>query len=305
MKTIKKAQTGAKTKKTDLNTTLQKAKFDNRYNEIYRQTKNDSINESNKTIGKTYLDLKKRKGKSPSAAELRSEQDKRNKEKVSKKTPGWRISKLNAKQRAEDRFEQEMSGYDDRLIDNRNGGKHKKKMKNGGALGMKSVKAGYDKNPGVTRADIITAATKKAQNGYTGKSSLVPPLNKLVEQAGPMRKTKTKERSTDGNYVTKTVSKTTPSGTSKSTKTRRTIQGFLAGAPKVSEFSKAKKGTKVKKAQMGASVISKMAKKNQTSAPKVPKGLSTIKRPDDSMKSTTRSTMKSGGKMKKCRYGCK
>ncbi len=28
-------------------------------------------------------------------------------------------------------------------------------MKSGGSLGMKSVKAGYDKNPGVTRADII------------------------------------------------------------------------------------------------------------------------------------------------------
>lgn len=40
----------------------------------------------------------------------------------------------------------------------------KNKMKNGSSLGMKSVKAGYDKNPSVTRADIITAA-KKAQGG--------------------------------------------------------------------------------------------------------------------------------------------
>ena len=40
-----------------------------------------------------------------------------------------------------------------------------KKYKNGGSLGMKSVKAGYDSNPGVTRADIITAATKKAKAG--------------------------------------------------------------------------------------------------------------------------------------------
>jgi hypothetical protein len=39
------------------------------------------------------------------------------------------------------------------------------KAKSGTSLGMKSVKAGFDKNPGVTRADIITAATKKAQNG--------------------------------------------------------------------------------------------------------------------------------------------
>jgi len=47
------------------------------------------------------------------------------------------------------------------------GGKVRKTRtaKTGTSLGMKSVKAGYDKNPGVTRADIITAATKKAQNG--------------------------------------------------------------------------------------------------------------------------------------------
>jgi len=41
----------------------------------------------------------------------------------------------------------------------------KKKMKEGGSLGMKSVKAGYDKNPGVTRADIIVAAKGKAKYG--------------------------------------------------------------------------------------------------------------------------------------------
>lgn len=41
----------------------------------------------------------------------------------------------------------------------------KKKMKDGGSLGMKSVKAGVDKNSGVTRADIIVAGTKKAKTG--------------------------------------------------------------------------------------------------------------------------------------------
>ena len=40
-----------------------------------------------------------------------------------------------------------------------------KKMKSGGSLGMKSVKAGYDKNPGVTRADIIVAAKGQAKYG--------------------------------------------------------------------------------------------------------------------------------------------
>lgn len=47
----------------------------------------------------------------------------------------------------------------------------KLKMKNGGSLGMKSVKAGFDNNPGVTRADIITAATKKAKKGMRVKKA--------------------------------------------------------------------------------------------------------------------------------------
>lgn len=44
------------------------------------------------------------------------------------------------------------------------------KMQKGGALGMKSVKAGYDSNPGVTRADIIVAAKKKAKAGASLKA---------------------------------------------------------------------------------------------------------------------------------------
>jgi hypothetical protein len=41
----------------------------------------------------------------------------------------------------------------------------KAKAANGTALGMKSVKAGFDKNPGVTRADVIVAAKKEAKSG--------------------------------------------------------------------------------------------------------------------------------------------
>ena len=44
------------------------------------------------------------------------------------------------------------------------------KMQKGGALGMKSVKAGFDKNPGVTRADIIVAAKKQAKGGASIKA---------------------------------------------------------------------------------------------------------------------------------------
>ena len=45
-----------------------------------------------------------------------------------------------------------------------------KKAKSGASLGMKSVKAGFDKNPGVTRADIIVAGKGKAKNGKTVKA---------------------------------------------------------------------------------------------------------------------------------------
>lgn len=47
--------------------------------------------------------------------------------------------------------------------------KVKPKAKNGTSLGMKSVKAGFDKNPGVTRADVITAAKGKAKTGKSIK----------------------------------------------------------------------------------------------------------------------------------------
>lgn len=45
------------------------------------------------------------------------------------------------------------------------------KAKNGTSLGMKSVKAGFDKNPGVTRADIIVAAKKEAKSGASMKKA--------------------------------------------------------------------------------------------------------------------------------------
>lgn len=52
-------------------------------------------------------------------------------------------------------------------------GSYGKKMKEGGSLGMKSVKAGYDKNPSVTRADIIVAAKKEAKKGMKVKKAEV------------------------------------------------------------------------------------------------------------------------------------
>ena len=56
------------------------------------------------------------------------------------------------------------------------------KAKSGTSLGMKSVKAGYDKNPGVTRADIISAAKMKVGKAKNGtKVAVKKPIKKAQE----------------------------------------------------------------------------------------------------------------------------
>lgn len=62
-----------------------------------------------------------------------------------------------------------------------------RKLKSGGDLGMKSVKAGYDKNPGVTRADIIVAAKGQAKKGMKVKKAQAGDNLPKVEK--PMKKT--------------------------------------------------------------------------------------------------------------------
>lgn len=53
------------------------------------------------------------------------------------------------------------------------------KAKAGTSLGMKSVKAGYDSNPAVTRADIISAAKMKAGKAkYGAKVAAKKPIKK-------------------------------------------------------------------------------------------------------------------------------
>jgi len=144
----------------------------------------------------------------------------------------------------------------DKRIDKKKTGGTMKKAKTGTSLGMKSVKAGYDKNPGVTRADFVSIGKgkaksgtkmkmggkmKKAQNGYVDPGE-------LIKDAGPMLKTKVKERSDDGNYVKKTVTRTRKGATTTASKTRRSLQGYLKGAPKVSEL---KNGGKMAKCKYG------------------------------------------------------
>jgi hypothetical protein len=47
-----------------------------------------------------------------------------------------------------------------------------KKSRTGSSLGMKSVKAGYDKNPGVTRADFVSIGKSKAKTGTSKKKAM-------------------------------------------------------------------------------------------------------------------------------------
>lgn len=56
------------------------------------------------------------------------------------------------------------------------------KLEKGGSLGMKSVKAGFDKNPGVTRADVIVAAKGQAKKGKMVKKS------PMMKKGGKMTK---------------------------------------------------------------------------------------------------------------------
>jgi hypothetical protein len=113
-------------------------------------------------------------------------------------------------------------------------GSPSRKMKSGGSLGMKSVKAGIDKNPGVTRADIIAAATKQAKYGTKMKKAQVGKTVKLKEDSR--------------NYVTKI--KTDGKGDISSMKTRRTLKGLVTGAPRA-KFNMKSGGKMTKKCRYG------------------------------------------------------
>ena len=98
------------------------------------------------------------------------------------------------------------------------------KAKAGKSLGMKSVKAGYDNNPGVTRADIISAAKmkgkkamygtkvagkkpiKKAQEGTTQYMEL-PEFTKTASKLNPMEKKKGRNYRPASNRIGKQMAK--------------------------------------------------------------------------------------------------
>jgi hypothetical protein len=70
----------------------------------------------------------------------------------------------------------------------------KPKAKNGTSLGMKSVKAGYDDNSGVTRADFVSIGTGKAKMGKSvkkaqmGATMTAAPM--MMKKGGMMKKCK-------------------------------------------------------------------------------------------------------------------
>ena len=62
-----------------------------------------------------------------------------------------------------------------------------KKSKDGSSLGMKSVKAGYDSNPGVTRADFVSMGKGEAKMG--GKMAKQAAVAIAMKKAGKTPKT--------------------------------------------------------------------------------------------------------------------
>lgn len=116
------------------------------------------------------------------------------------------------------------------------------KGKGGGGGGLGGMLGGLlgGKNGKTVKKSRSGSSIKKAQDG-----EYIPGF---AERGGPMRKTKVKERSTDGNYVTKTVTRERKGAKNVSSKTRRSFQGFLTGAPTVKEM---KSGGKMKKCKGG------------------------------------------------------
>ena len=161
-------------------------------------------------------------------------------------------------------------------------GSYGKKMKSGGSLGMKSVKSGYDNNPGVTRADFVAMAkgkkgmkVKRAQAGTSLDSAAarkygVEPFDMDTEKA------------TKRGYET----------------TGKTYPGNEAMYKTISERrSKRLSDEKTRLSNKGKVGYDKMGfpiKKNKT-------GGMTAKK-----KLNMGGMMKKGGKMTKtCKYGCK
>lgn len=118
-------------------------------------------------------------------------------------------------------------------------GQNANKPKKKGKVGMKIKKA----QPGIIKSMGSSAANAAASSSSTSSSSkparsgvfgLSAPTNatsrSYVPPAGAKKKQVTKERSDDGNYVTKEKKTTTPQGTKTVQKKRRSGLGFVRNA---------------------------------------------------------------------------
>jgi hypothetical protein len=128
-----------------------------------------------------------------------------------------------------------------------------KKMAKGGDLGMKSVKAGFDKNPGVTRADIIVAAKKEAKSGAKIKKAqtgVKAAPTKVALRTGQLKRL--------GKLSAKNPDKAEKVGgkmVERATRQSRGKEYLKKNAPKMMpEVPEVRKGMKVKKAKMGGSM---------------------------------------------------
>jgi len=167
-----------------------------------------------------------------------------------------------------------------------------KKMESGGksSLGMKSVKAGFDKNPGVTRADIIVAAKKEAKQGAKVKKAQDGDKIKVSLRSNQLKRL--------GRLSAKNPEKAERVGkrmVERSTRKQRGLEYLKKNAPSLKPSTEGKssvemkKGGAVKKAKNGATLSP--SKKNVSSKLGGYKGV-------------IGKSMRGGGSMKKCKYGC-
>jgi len=160
-----------------------------------------------------------------------------------------------------------------------------KKMQSGGksSLGMKSVKAGFDKNPGVTRADIIVAAKKEAKSGAKVKKA----------QVGSKVALRTAQLKRVGRLAAKNPDKAEQVGSKMVERATRRQRGKEFIQKNISKLMpESRKGSKVKKARNGAT----LSPSNKSTS----SNLAGYKR----VIGKNLSKMKMGGSMKKCRGGC-
>lgn len=173
-----------------------------------------------------------------------------------------------------------------------------KKMESGGksSLGMKSIKAGYDSNPGVTRADIIVAAKKEAKGGVKLKKS----------QAGSKVALRTAQLKRIGRLSAKNPDKAEQVGSKMVERATRRQRGKEYIQKNLSTLMpKSKGGSNIKKAQFGVDRKKFWGEKG------LPENKRIMKTADGK---PMRKPMKTGGNVKaksgmmmsggKCKYGC-